>query len=83
MEIEILPHEYAKTRHLIYVLTLVNMISYFRDDLRRIIDGERAIDFLSKKDRHRLARMGIIESAKPRVRARVPWEIEALLDRLK
>jgi hypothetical protein len=45
-------------------ITFQNMVTFYRDELQRVLDGEKSTQIFSKGDRRVLRRLGILELAR-------------------
>lgn len=72
---------YARPGPMLDVLNLVNMVSHYREELGQIIEGNYNPDLFSRQDEAKLSRLGVIERFG--LGYVVPWEVEALMKRLK
>ncbi|UCH58006.1 MAG: hypothetical protein JSV18_03665 [Candidatus Bathyarchaeota archaeon] len=69
---------------LLETLNITNLVHHYREELELIKKGMPAIEVLDKGDRYTLFSRGILQVDKFNQRGTiVPWEVYALLERLK
>lgn len=75
-------HLHAKNQPLVEALSIINVTVFYREELRKISDGERSSGLLSSREKRKLSKMGILQRGENQQYA-VPWEVEKLLENLK